>query len=369
MKTRIIWAAISPFFLNECNENAITIKPEIKTLTEAVYASGNIFPKEEYLVFANADGLLEDVLVAPGDTVERGRLLFTIERDAQTVRQQTAAEIYKTVRKNNASDSPALLEAESKMKNAEEKMQNDSIQFIRFRNLLEKRAIAKAEYDQFALAYALSKNDYQARKNSYEKLKRQLYVELQQAKNQYRQSRREEHNYLVHAQIEGLIYEVYKERGEAVRRNEPVALLGSKKEFFLQLKVDEVDISRIKQGQEVLVKVDLEKDKIWKAKVLKIHPKLNVQDQSFRVDAAFIGETPVLYHGASVEANIIIQTKEKVLTIPKTLLAAADSLWIKTAEGEKKIRISKGVEDFDFVEVLSGITPDSEIIHKYRTAS
>lgn len=327
-------------------------KPEVKDLTEAVYASGNIYPKEEYLVFADAGGLLQKKFVDEGDFIHKGQPLFKIENDIQDVQKRTSQRIYETALENYGRNSPALAESENAVKNALQKLKNDSINYVRYKTLWEGEATTKAELDQVELAYSVSRNDYLARKNSLKNLKRNLYVSLQNAENQYKVSVREDKNYLLTALMDGMVYEIYKEEGEAIRQNDPVALVGNEKDIYIKLAVDEMDIEKVKVGQEVFVKIDLFKDTIFKAEITKIHPKLNIQDQSFRVDAKFSGGSPSSYYGLTVEANILIQEKKHILTLPKSYLVSEDSVWVKTPEGVKKIRIKKGIEDFDYVEVL-----------------
>jgi multidrug efflux pump subunit AcrA (membrane-fusion protein) len=350
--------------LAACGKKEKSIKPEIKSLTEAVYASGNIFPKNEYLVYANADGLLNRIFVQAGDQVSLGQPLFKVDSDIQDAKRKTSGAIYHTALDNLSANSPALSEARTQLESAKVKMQNDSVNYNRFKNLMDNNATSRSEYDKALLNYSISKNDFEARKNSVEKLKRQLFVDLQNAENQYSASTKEGQNYLVKALFNGTVYEIYKERGEAVRKNDPVAMLGDNSQIYLKLSVDELDIEKIKIGQEVLVKVDLYKDRKFNAVITRIHRKMNIQDQSFRVDAEFTGEKPTAYYGLTVEANVVIARKTKVLTIPKNMLAAPDSLWVKTSDGTKKIRIKKGIEDFDHVEVLEGIDRNSEIVSK-----
>ena len=50
---------ILSLFLVSCQQKSETASPTYKSLTEAVYASGNVFPKNEYKVVANADGYLQ----------------------------------------------------------------------------------------------------------------------------------------------------------------------------------------------------------------------------------------------------------------------------------------------------------------------
>lgn len=364
MKKNFLFAAFAALLLAACAKKDKTLKPTLQSLTEAVYASGNIYPKNEYLVFANADGLLNRLFVEAGDLVSQGQPLFKIDSDVQDARYKTSGAIYKTALDNLSVGSPALSEARTQMEISRMRLENDSINYTRYKNLLDNNATSRSEYDKALLAFNISRNDFQARKSSVDKLRRQLYIDLQNAENIYQSSATDEANYLVKALYNGTVYEIYKERGEAVRRNDPVAMLGDNSAVYIRLSVDELDIEKIKAGQEVLVKVDLYKDSTFKAKVTRIHRKMNVQDQSFRVDAEFQGAGPSSYYGLTVEANIVITRKKNALTIPKNILISSDSIWIKTDGNTQKIRIRKGIEDFDYVEVLQGIDKNTELVSK-----
>ena len=163
-----------------------------------------------------------------------------------------------------------------------------------------------------------------------------------------------------------MVYDILKERGEAVRRGEPLALLGDAKKFYAKLLVDELDIARIKKDMEVLIRLDYEKKKICKARIVKVYPKLNKEDQSFRVDAEFSNEIPAAIYGLTLEANIIISQKQKTLVIPKSLLLNGDSVRIVDNGNEKTIKIQTGIENLEWIEVLDGLTEKSELIRKAK---
>lgn len=354
----LLWISVG------CGKKTNTTAPELKDLTEAVYASGNIYPKDEYMVFANADGLLFKTYVEAGDEVHKNQPLFRVESDIQTIRHRTSEEIYQTAVENYGPKSPVLAEARAQLENARVKLQNDSINFTRFKTLWENNATAKIEFDRARMAYDLSRNEYEARHNQLNRLKNQLYVDLQNAESQLKVSDKDSENTFLKALFKGVVYEVFKKEGEAVRRNEPVALIGNPDKTYLRLAVDELDIAKIKPGQEVLVKVDLFKDTLFAAKVTRVHRKMNQQDQSFRVDAEFTGPQPPAFYGLNVEANIIIQKKNNVLTIPKSALKGEDSVVVLSDKGEEKIRVIKGIEDFDYVEILKGLDTSSRIVGK-----
>lgn len=348
--------------LAACSKNRQTVKPVYKPLIEAVYASGNLVPENEYKVFAQADGYMLRKMVEEGDTVNAGQTLFELESNKQDIRAQNALEQYRIARSNTLKNSPVLQELEAAMASAKARWQNDSINYIRYKNLLENKATTRIEYDRATLNYQTSKNDFLSIKNRYEKTKTQLQAELQNAEAQYKLNAEQHADHIIKSRIKGMVYEIYKEEGEMVRPNEPVALLGDPSQVYLKLSVDELDINKIKMGQEVLVKIDTYKNRMFKAKVSKIYPMLNAREQSFRVDAVFIEEPPRLYSGLTAEANIVIQQKDKALTIPKTYLIGEDSVQVEQNGEIKQVKIQKGAENLEYVEVLSGLDTNSIVV-------
>lgn len=366
MKIRYLFFAVlffKLFLIFSCSKKEKTLKPTYKQLTESVYASGSILPKNEYKVYAMADGLLIQSLVQEGDTVKANQALFKIESDIADARFSASKEVYQVSKQNLSQGSPVLRELEIALQNARIKYEQDSINHQRYKNLYEQNATSQVEYDRYATTFKISKNDFLSRKANFEKVRNQLYVDLQNAESQYKINAKDGSNYVVRSTIDGLVFEIYKAQGEAVRRNEALALIGDKKHVYLKLSVDELDIHRIVLGQEVLVKVDAYQDKIYKAKVSKIYQVLNKQEQSFRVDADFMEDFPYNFAGLTAEANIIIQQKNKTLTIPKFALVGMDSVLVKKSGELVKTKIQKGVETLELVEVLNGLSEHDEIVY------
>lgn len=347
-----------------CGKKEATLQATYKTITEAVYASGNIVPAQEYTLFAMGEGYITEKLVSEGDAVKPLQPLFRLKRDAQQYRAQNAQENLRIAQENFAESSPALQEIRIAIQNAATRLQNDSINYQRFKNLWEKQATSKMEHDRALLAYQSTQNDYRTQLTRLQNTRNRLYLEWQNAQTNYKTQIDDEGNYTLTSKGEGVLYEIYKEIGETVRRGEPIALLGTKESLILRLEIDELDIHKIKMGQEVLIKADAYKGKVFKAKVSKIFKRLNKQNQSFRVEASFTDDFPTELAGLTVEANILISQKEKALVVPKEALQKGDSLWIKEGNDTKKIKIKRGVENYDFVEILEGITDKTLIVKK-----
>jgi hypothetical protein len=77
------------------------------------------------------------------------------------------------------------------------------------------------------------------------------------------------------------------------------------------------------------------------------------------VEAEFVKKPERLYPNITFEANIVIEEKSGAMLIPRTYLLQ-DSMVIKS-NGDT-VQVKTGLKDYRKVEILSGITPDDELI-------
>jgi len=341
---------------------AQTIKPERKAITEAVYASGFLVPKNEYKVYALSDGYIVAKYKEGGDAIKRGEEIYKIQNDASAAKLGASSSALDLARLNAGDNSPVLLDLKNKIKSAEAKFKNDSLNFVRYKNMFDAQAVTKAQFDQIALVYDMSGNDLKSANENYRRTREQMQVELRNAQSAVAASNLDFGNYSIRSIMDGVVYDTYKDLGEAVRRNDLVALIGEKSSKVLELSVDQQDVDKVKLGQEVIVKMDVTGNKIYKAAVTKIYPNMNQQDQSFKVEAAFTDGTDLDVVHVSVEANIIIAQKENALVLPKNVIDASGEVEVKAVGINNKVKIKKGLQNLEFVEVLEGIKDSDEIV-------
>ncbi|MBK9735400.1 MAG: hypothetical protein IPO92_10685 [Saprospiraceae bacterium] len=86
---------------------------------------------------------------------------------------------------------------------------------------------------------------------------------------------------------------------------------------------------------------------------------MNEKTRTFTVIATFVKKPEVLYPNLSVEANIILNKKEKTMTIPSSYIT--DDTYVMLKDGSKK-RVVIGLKDYQFVEITGGIDATTEII-------
>ncbi len=358
---RLACLLIVSLFLVGCKSNA-TLHPQRKNIIETVYASGKIMADSEYTIYTLNPGTVVKKLAKEGDLVKEGQVLYVINNSAPAARLDAANTSYNTAKQNLSSNSSVLNDLKIAMRNAEIKFSNDSLQYHRLKNLWTDNIGTKSNLDNAEMQYRTSANQKQSAREKYYSTLNDLKVSLKNAESMRATAQNDLSNYIIRAKSAGTVYQTTKENGEAVRANEPVMMIGKSAARIIRLAVDQQDIDRIKIGQEVLLKTDVNGDKIYQAKVARIYPVMNESDQTFRVDAVFTDNQTQSYIHSSVEANIIIQRKQQCLVIPVSAILTGDSVKIKQDGNTKTIAIKAGIRTLDVVEVLSGLDEHSDVI-------
>ena len=351
MKRILHIVSVIILLISGCRKSEEAVKPSVKPLMEAVYASGYVVSDDEYEIISQVEGYVAEKIVSEGDEVKKGEPLYVISSDQQTARNRIARENYDLAAKNSRDDSPVLRELKSATDAAKTKMEFDSANFIRFKNLLAQNATSRLEFDRMKLLFENSSSEYRLQKSRYEKVKNQVYADLQNAKNNLVIAVDESGRYTVRSEVDGLVFMTSKDKGELIRRGEVVGIVGKKDSYYLQLNVDELDVQKVKEGQQVLVKIDAYADRVFKAEISKVYPLVDRKQQAVRVDARLKEKLPSWFSGLALEANIVIHQKEKALVIPKSALLPGDSVLILKDDEPRKIKVSTGVQTLDEIEI------------------
>ncbi|TBW26777.1 efflux RND transporter periplasmic adaptor subunit [Gramella sp. KN1008] len=345
------------FLFLSCNTNEEKILPVYGDLTEFVYASVKVQPDSLYKVYSTVNGIMDKAFVEEGELVKVGDPILQIVNSNPKLNTQNALLSFKLAQENLSGERTVLDGIEDEMEAARLKLHNDSVHFKRQEKLWEQQIGSQSAYEEKKLAYELSRNRLQLLQNRYRLTRNELETQLKQARNNYETSLINTAEYTIHSKINGKIYAFYKNKGEIVTTQEPLASLGSDSVFVANLLVDEVDIVRLKKGQQVLIQLDAYEGEVFEAVIHKIFPKKDEFNQTFTVEARFRNTPPILYPGLSGEANIFIGRKKNVLSIPRNYLVGDSS--VRTEDG--LIHVTTGMQNMEMVEITSGISKDTWI--------
>jgi multidrug efflux pump subunit AcrA (membrane-fusion protein) len=333
-----------------CTRKKAAIQPQVQSITESVYASGFIKSKNQYEVFGVYNGVIEKIFVSEGMHVKKGDLIFQLDPKnlkiaTENARLTSTASDYKI-------NADQLQDAKNMIELSEKKRANDSLLFIRQKNLWQQNIGSKIAFEQKELNYENAKVNLATARIHYQNLKRQLQLASDQSKNNLEIAQILEDNSVIKSEVNGIVYSINKEIGEFINGTEPAAVIGAD-DFIIELNIDELDIVKIKKGQQVFIRMDSYKAAIFTAKIIGIDPIMNIRTRSFKAEAVFIQKPTKLFPNLTVEGNILIHTKENAVTIPRNYLVNDSLVQLKGGVLQK---VEIGLMDYDFVEIKSGLS-------------
>ncbi len=356
MVRKLLLFLLSAVLLFSCKEEFESSSPTVASITESVYASGIVKSTNQYQVFSKANGIIKSISVKKGDLVKKGQILFHISNENSQLNVNNAELAARNADFNANRDK--LNELRLNINLAQKKLKNDSLMYTRQLNLWKEQIGTRLEVEQRELTYSGSKANYESAQLRFNDLQKQLKFSSQQSQNNVSISKSMLSDYSVKSNMDGRVYNILKEQGEMASTQTPLAIIGDAVHFSLLLQVDENDVVKIAVGQKVYISMESYKDQIFEAVVDKINPLMNERSRTFEVEATFTKKPEVLYPNLTVEANIVLNKKEKILMIPRTFLIDEEYVWISKKE---KRKIKTGLKDYKNVEVLEGLTAQDKI--------
>ncbi len=226
-----------------CQPHETKIQPTVEDISESVYASGMVKSQNQYQVFSTVSGIIKEIFVTEGERVKKGTPLLKIFNKTSELNARNAqlAADYAKLSENQQK----LDELKMAVEVAKIKMANDSLLLERKRQLWAQNIGTAVELEQTILNYQNSASNYRSSQIRYDDLRRQLELNAQQTLNNLEISSTQADEYIIKSEVDGKVYNILKEKGELVTLQNPLALIGSENQFFLELQVDEYDIARI----------------------------------------------------------------------------------------------------------------------------
>lgn len=354
-KALFLFSVIICLILGSCSNKTELITPEIKNITESVYASGFIKTKNQYEVFGKTSGTIKKIFVKEGTLIKKGDPVFQLDNNNLKLSTENArlASVSSDYKKNINK----LNDAKHAIELAEKNLKNDYLQFQRQQSLWNQDIGSKVELERKELIYQNSKVELSRAQTNYDDIERQLKLASDQSKNNLEIAKLMEDDFIIRSEIDGVVYQVNKEEGELITTQEPAVIIGTEK-FIIELNIDEFDIVKVKQGQQVIIRMDSYQSQVFEGEITAIYPMMNMRTRSFKAEAIFTKTPKELYPNLTVEANIVIHTKQDVLTLPRNYLVNDSSVIL---DGGTLKKVDVGLMDYDLVEIKSGIDKTTKI--------
>ena len=352
----LILLAISIF---SCGKKTETATVQRKDITEMVFATGSLKADDEYLVAAQADGYLKSVNFEEGDVINAGKVLAVIDNRQSIVNVNQTAKLLAIAKANAKESAPLIQQIRININLAKEKLKQDELQAERLRKLLESNSIAKVEYENAALTVLNTKANIKALEEQIAQLQinANQQVIVQQQQNEVSNAIAD-FNQII-AYVSGKVYKKRKQLGDYVKKGDVIAVVGNPNNIYANLSIDESNMSKIKLGQNLVIQLNTNTQKTYKAQLAEILPSFDEATQSFYVKAFFTENLDFTITGTQLQANIIIGEKKNVLVIPRSYLGYGNKVLV---EKKKSVDVKTGIISTDWVEITGGLTENQSIL-------
>lgn len=340
----VLWSFIFLYGKSAKKPDEYTVeKPRKENILRKTVANGKIVPRREIAIKPVVSGIVTEVLVEAGQEVKQGDVIARIQI---------------------VPDMLSLSNAENRVRTSEIAVQNAQLNFDRNKPLADKGVIAAAEMQTFDMALRNAKQELDAAQDA-----------LQVVRDGISKSSRSASNTLVRSTVTGMILDVpIKEGNSVIERNNfnegtTIALVADMSDLIFQGKVDESEVGKVRLGMPVVLTVGAIENATWDAELEYIAPK-GVEESGaiqFEIRAAVkVKGDMTLRSGYSANADIVLERRDSVLAIPEAIVefnTKGDSAWVRMRDGDgwKKTQVRTGLSDGIHIEVLHGVTADTEL--------
>ena len=323
-------------------ENYVPVEIEnIKTdtLLEEVAVNGRIYPSKDVMILPKTPGKVSRINVEVGDKVSKDQVLFILDDE----------DIQKQVKQANA----ALNAANKSYEITSEQIKNAQINFERTKELYEKGAIPKSQYEQAELAAS-------------EKALEAAQAQVSQAQISYDQLKEALDNTIIKAPIDGTVASMNIDEGEFASNAQSAMNLIDVDQLYIQINVTENIVSKIKEDQEISISIDSLSKQI-KGKIDKIHPASDPRTQLYPVKININNEENKIMAGMFVKVVLQTNIRENVLVVKgNSVVEKNGKSYVYIVEDSNAVQkeVVTGLDVGLYIEIKEGLRENEKVIIK-----
>ena len=212
-------------------------------------------------------------------------------------------------------------------------------------------------------------------------------IALKNAKNSLSNVEKQLDNYNIKSPITGLVAYKNNKLGDIISNFQStsskvmVTIVDNSVKKF-EMEVDELDIAKVKVGQEVVITIDALDGKEYVGKVSNIDTigKSVAGITSYTVTVE-LENTPEIYAGMNVDADIQITSIHDVIRVPLSAVRKGNVVYKKVADetyqdedtsvpmGYQKVKVEIGQNNSDYIEIISGLNEGDVVLVDKLTQS
>lgn len=180
-----------------------------------------------------------------------------------------------------------------------------------------------------------------------------------------------EASFPVRAAFNGVVTQVLKSEGEYVQENQQeqnlVVRVEDMSDLLVAATVPELDVAKVKIGQEAKVKVSALPGESFTALIEQIHLSAKDKDRwsssssEFQIRARLKTRDPRLYTGLSAVMDVITDSRKNVLSLAHEFIVTSDEKSTVTLMNGEKRSVKLGLMTDEAAEVIDGLKEGDQV--------
>lgn len=338
------------------------------TIIDTVSESGNI-QSNQLTVYSVSNGVIEELYVENGQTVQKGDKLFKVR---STASDQDKADAYQ----NYLATVTSLNSAKSKMNSLQ------SALFVANQKFVNDRGVTNPSTDQKNDPVYIEENanwlQAEADYNNQQAVISQAQAAVNAASLKYQTTQ----DAIVTAQVSGVIANLSYSVGDQVTASmntssntnttaSSVLVIGTETENIVKIQINEVDVNKVKVGQEATVTISAIKDKTFKGEVTRVDDYGTDTSGVITYNVYVKVTNPDKQIRPLMSAVVVIQTTkhENALVVPNSAVkpykggkAVQVRDTSKPGNQLKYVQVKTGIKNTTQTEILEGVTEGAEVV-------
>ncbi len=372
----VLFLIAGPLFGGQQQEQVTTDTVKKETIVDTVSESGNI-QSNQLTVYSVSNGVIEELYVANGDTVEKGDKLFKVKSTASDQDKAQAYSNYLSAKNNVES-------AQAKVNSLQAALFKANQAFVNDRGIDNPSDSQKADpvYIQENATWLQAEADY--------KNQASVVAQAQAALTSAALSYQATQDAVVNAQVGGTISNLAYSIGDQVTAAmttsgsntntsaSPMLVIGTDTENVVKIQINEVDVNKIKDGQKATITLNAIKDKTFNGEVSRV--------DDYGTDTSGVITYNVYVKITDLDkqikplmsAVVTIETArhETALVVPNSAVKpykGGKAVQVRDASKPgnqlKYVQVKAGIKSTNETEILEGVTEGMEVVTGTSTIS
>ena len=333
------WTGVYLYEKSEVKPEVVeTGAPVVADVVQKTVATGSIVPRKEIEIKARVSGILDELVVEPGQHVKKGDLVARI-RVVPNISE--------------------LQRAQAGVRQAKLRLENARIELERQRSLNSQGIVANSAVTPLQYERDLRKQELADAEESLE-------LVLEGASRAAREAGVATNE--VRSTVDGMVLDVPEKEGASIIESNTfnpgstLAVVADMSDMIYLGQIDESEVGKIRKGMSLDVRIGALQNQRFRAVLEYIAPKGNLLEGAiqFEIRAAMqLQEGTFLRSGYSANADIVLDQRHEVLTVDESLLMFENGEPFVEVEVQpdrfERRAVELGLSDGIRVEVLSGI--------------